>query len=87
MQEEEVRTLKELVRTLEKKAIERYYQIQELQVKTATQEEQMTQLMQANNDYLMKIAKHQKRGIPYCNRTMECLSFRLKMPQLTCITM
>lgn len=43
--------------------------------------------MQSNNDYIARIAKHMKTGIPYYNRTFECLSVRLKMPQFTCITL
>lgn len=43
--------------------------------------------MEVNNDYLARIAKHIKTGIPYSNRTFECLSVRLKIPQFTCITL
>lgn len=43
--------------------------------------------MEQNDDLLHRLAKHQKTGLPYCNRTMECLSVRLKMPQFTCITL
>lgn len=57
-----------MVKALEETAIVRFYQIQNLQVHLATKEEELAQLMTTNNDYLMRIAKHQRTGIPYCNR-------------------
>lgn len=87
LQEEEVRKLKELTKILEERAASRFYEIQELQIKWAEKEEEMAQIMESNNDYLMRIAKHMKTDIPYRNRSFECLSVRLKMLQFTCLTL
>lgn len=85
--QEEVKKLKELTNILEERASARYIEIQKLQAKLAFKEEELSQLMEANNDYLARIAKHMKTRIPCCNRTFECLSVRLKMPQFTCLTL
>lgn len=53
----------------------------------AQKEEEVTQFIAENEELLGRIAKHQKAGIPYCNRTFECLSVRIKLPQFTCITL
>lgn len=87
IQLQEVRKLKERVRELEENVSNKFYEIQSLQENLASKTEECTHLMESNNDYLMKIAKHRKTGIPYCNKTMECLSVRLKMPQFTCLTL
>lgn len=87
LQEEEITQLKKRVKELEDIMTQRYQEIQFLHDQLAQKSGENMVLMEANNDYLMRIAKHQKKGIPYCNRTLECLSVRLKMPQFTCLTL
>lgn len=60
LQEKEVRKLKELTNILEERASSRYFEIQKLQVELASKDEELSQLMEANNDYLARIAKHMK---------------------------
>lgn len=85
LQEEELRKLKELNTILEERAMTRYYEIQKLQADLAKKE--LLQLVESNNEYMARLAKHQKTGFSYCNRSFECLSARLKMPQFTCLTL
>lgn len=43
--------------------------------------------MMEKANHLMRIAKYQKKDIPYCNKTFEELSTRLNMHQFTCLTL
>lgn len=87
IQEQENQQLREMNRLLEEKAEARWKEIIKLQDELADKERDLKELTEANNEYLAQINKHRKTGLPYCNRTFECLSARLKMPQFTCITL
>lgn len=56
LQEEELQKLRELVSILEEKATSRIHEIQKLQEEIAAKEEDLSQLMQINHDYLSRIA-------------------------------
>lgn len=87
LQEEELKKLRELTEILRARDTKRIYEIYKLQVELVAKTEELSQLIEISNDYLARIAKHMKTGIPYCNRTFECLLVRLKMPQFTCLTL
>lgn len=85
--EEENKKLKELVIILDERAEAKWKEILRLQDELFTKNEDLKELIEVNNDYLGRVFKHKRIGLPYCNRTFECLSVRLKMPQFTCITL
>lgn len=87
LQEEEMKQLKKREMELEETANNKSKEIKRLHMQLTNKNTECRQLMECNNDYLMRIAKHIKTGIPYCNRSMECLAIRLKMPQFTYITL
>lgn len=87
LQEEEERKLKERVMKLESELMVKILTIRNQQKRLTQYEEEKIQLMDQKDDLLQKLAKHQRTGIPYYNRTLECISVRLKMPQFTCITL
>lgn len=87
LQEEENKELKEKMAQLEKEMKIKDAIIKGQLERIAQKEEKMDQLLMDNGELLDRIAKHQKAGIPYYNRTIECLSVPLKLPQFTCVTL
>lgn len=68
LQEEEMERLKEKVSLLESQAVMRELTIRNQQRKISEQERDFDQIIQQNDDLLQRITKHQKTGIPYCNK-------------------
>lgn len=50
-------------------------------------QEEIKQVAMELSENQLKSERRKKKGIPHVNRSFECLSVRLKMPQFTCITL
>lgn len=63
------------------------FEIDELKTKLIAKEKELTQMASEASDNNLMIERYRKKGIPYGNRSFECLQVRLKFPQFTCLTL
>lgn len=69
IQQGEVTKFKEKNAELTELLNSRFYEIQQLQILLASKQEEVNHLTSENVVYILKVAKHRKEGVLYCNRS------------------
>lgn len=83
MHEEEIKklTIKNAKLTME--LTSRTFEIDELRTNLETQQQEINQMTMELSESNLKIERYRTKGIPYGNRSFECLHARLKFPHFT----